>query len=138
VLPRAFARKPAFVQRFYTESMALSGLNHPHIVSIIDRGHVGDTYFFVMEHVDGPSLESIMGRPVSAELFVSIAKQVTAGLEYAHARDIVHRDIKPSNIMVNSQQEVKIADFGLAGVIHEQRRWRPRARAAPAWARPPT
>ncbi len=117
VLPRAFADRPEFVRRFHEESTALSTLNHPNIVSIIERGNVGRTFFFVMEHVDGPSLTRIMLRPVSMDMFINVAKGVAAALEYAHSRGIVHRDIKPSNIMLTAHDVVKVGDFGLAGLL---------------------
>jgi serine/threonine protein kinase len=117
VLPRAFADRPAFVRRFHEESTALSTLNHPNIVSIIERGHVGRTYFFVMEYVDGPALTKVMLRPVSMSMFMRVVKGVASALEYAHSRGIVHRDIKPSNIMLTSHDVVKVGDFGLASLL---------------------
>jgi len=117
VLPRAFADRPEFVRRFHEESTALSTLNHPNIVSIIERGHVGRTYFFVMEFVDGPSLTRLMLRPVTVDTFINVAKGVAAALEFAHSRGIVHRDIKPSNVMLNAHEVVKVGDFGLAGLL---------------------
>jgi len=143
VLPPAFLQIPAFVERFHVESDALSALNHPNIVTIIDRGNVGDVYYFVMEYVDGPSLLSLMsGKPFSDHRFLNIAKGVAAALDYAHQRGVVHRDIKPSNIMLDSLNEVKIADFGLAGLIAQERKAaknggvRPRQMGTPAYMSP--
>jgi len=119
VLPRAFADRPEFVRRFHEESTALSTLNQPNIVSIIERGHVGRTYFFVMEYVDGPSLTKVMLRPVGMDVFLNVVKGVASALEYAHSRGIVHRDIKPSNIMLTSHDVVKVGDFGLAGLLSD-------------------
>jgi predicted Ser/Thr protein kinase/predicted amidophosphoribosyltransferase len=117
VLPPAFADRQAFVQRFHEESAALSALNHPNIVTIIERGNVGKTYFFAMEYIDGPSLTRMMYRSVSYDQIINVALGTAAALEYAHDQGIVHRDIKPSNIMINSQNVVKVADFGLAGIM---------------------
>ena len=117
ILPPAFATNPALVRRFHEETAVLSALNHPNIVTIIDRGNVGRIYFFVMEYVDGPSLYSILSGPVDVEQFLKIAAGTAAALQYAHEHEVVHRDIKPSNIMLNSLGEVKIADFGLAGLM---------------------
>jgi len=117
VLPRAFADHPLFVTRFHEESTALSAMNHPNIVTIIERGNVGDTYFFVMEHIDGPALVQVMREPLDCNEFLNVAKGTAAALEYAHAHGIVHRDIKPANIMLNSQGVLKVADFGLGGLM---------------------
>ncbi|MHC4479508.1 MAG: serine/threonine-protein kinase [Planctomycetota bacterium] len=142
VLPSVFAERPAFVKRFYEESMALSALNHPNIVTIIDRGNIGSIYFFVMEHIGGPSLQQLMSDTFSVEQFLHIAKGTAAALSYAHKQGIVHRDIKPSNIMLSSEMEVKIADFGLAGLMANEKRAaeeegkRPRRMGTPAYMSP--
>ena len=94
----------------------MAALNHPNIVAIYDYGHLGTEFlFFVMEFVDGTDLGDIMaqGRMTPA-LALQLLPQICAGLEYAHAKNIVHRDIKPANIMLTCQGEVKITDFGLA------------------------
>jgi len=122
LLPQALASRPAFVKRFYEESAALSALNHPNVVSIIERGNVGKIYYFVMEHIDGPSLQASMSEPMPIDELVRIAKGTAAALSYAHRQGVVHRDIKPSNIMLNAERQVKIADFGLAGLMAQERK----------------
>lgn len=142
VLPSVFAERPAFVKRFYEESMALSALNHPNIVTIIERGNVGKIYFFVMEYVTGRSLQELMSEPFEIEQILKIAKGTATALNYAHTQDVVHRDIKPSNIMLTGESEVKIADFGLAGLMAQERRAiesgtkRPRRMGTPAYMSP--
>jgi len=118
ILPKTFAEIPRFVEQFESETEVLASLNHPNIVSIIDRGRQGDTYFFAMEYVQGTTLAEMMrtGR-LSQEFFFKVAKQTTDALRYAHGRGIIHRDIKPANIMLNDESNVKVADFGLAGLI---------------------
>jgi len=120
ILPRKFADIDLFVEQFESETDALASLNHPNIVSIIDRGRQGDTYFFAMEYVEGTTLAEIMraGR-LNREFFIKIMMQTADALRYAHARGIVHRDIKLANIMLNDQGNVKVADFGLAALIAE-------------------
>ncbi len=143
VLPPAFVEKPAFVERFYEESMALSALNHPNVVTIIERGNTGDIFYFVMEYVDGPSLLSLMSKePFEIEQFLKVAKGTAAALAYAHDQGVVHRDVKPANIMLNSQGQIKIADFGLAGLIEQERKAiesgskQPRRMGTPAYMSP--
>jgi len=120
ILPKRLARQRAFVERFAKESAALAALNHPNIVTIIDRGHVGDTYFFVMEYVEGTTLKRLIGEnglpPADCAKYMA---QMCSALDYAHRKGVVHRDIKPRNIMVNSEGNVKIADFGLAHLTEE-------------------
>ena len=118
ILSTRYAQNATFVQQFDSEMAALATLNHPNIVSIIDKGREGDTYFFAMEYVEGNTLQQMMRTSrITAEFFVKIFCQCARALKYAHAKGIIHRDIKPSNIMVGAQSNAKVADFGLAGAI---------------------
>lgn len=129
ILPERFARNRTFIERFDKESDALAALNHPNIIGVVDRGNDGTTYFFAMEYVEGTSLrEMMMSDQVGEEFFIRIIKQCCEGLKYAHSKDIIHRDIKPSNIMLNSQGIAKLADFGLAGILAEERQVKSRKR----------
>lgn len=122
VLPKHFVKKRVFLERFESEAAALASLNHPNIVSVIDRGVENDTYFIVMEYIQGETLKSrlasVMGL-VPAEI-CDICGQALTGLEYAHQRGVIHRDIKPGNIMINRENVVKLADFGLAHLAKDQ------------------
>jgi len=118
ILPREFARKPTFVRQFDSETDLLASLNHPSIVSIIDRGREGDTYYFAMEFVHGTTLgELLASGQVEEDFLMRILEQCAEALVYAHSKGIIHRDIKPANIMLNDQGKVKIADFGVAGLV---------------------
>lgn len=120
ILPKRLAAQPAFVERFAKESAALAALNHPNIITIIDRGHAADTYFFVMEYVEGATLKRLIGENgLSPADCVKYVGQMCSALDYAHRKGIIHRDIKPRNIMVNSEGNVKIADFGLAHLTED-------------------
>jgi len=119
VLAPHLARQQQFVERFKREAAALAQLSHPNVVSILDEGVDGETYFFVMEFIDGESLRARLqrgGRMAFAEAY-SLFDQIAAGLEYAHARGILHRDIKPENILMTSKGEPKITDFGIARLV---------------------
>jgi Tol biopolymer transport system component len=123
VLPLALAADPAAEKRFRREAVALARLLHPNIVTLFDVGSadpgVGVEYpFIVMELVAGRSLSERLaeGRlPVGecVELFEQIARALAA----AHATGVVHRDLKPANVMIGSDGQVKVLDFGLARLL---------------------
>lgn len=121
LLPGALAKDGAehyFVERFFLEAQALAKLNHPGIVTVHDFGKLdGGHLFFVMEHVDGIDLASVLQKSASeipVEFVAAVLIQILNALEYAHGNGIVHRDIKPQNILIDRHGRVKIADFGLA------------------------
>jgi serine/threonine-protein kinase len=104
--------------RFKREAQAAGRLSHPNIVGVYDYGETDDLAYIVMEFVEGRSLKSLLDQekrlpPAEAG---TIMQQVLAGLGYSHARGVVHRDIKPANIMLTSEGQVKIADFGIARI----------------------
>ena len=122
ILPPLFSRSKKFIERFRREALATAKLNHPNIVSAVDVNtvrHEGapDLHYFVMEYVDGESLEDVMGRTgkVKPLRAARIAAEVAAGLDHAWTKaGIVHRDIKPANILFARDGKVKVADLGLA------------------------
>jgi len=117
VLAERFSSSPQFLERFYQESRVLSELNHPNIVAIIDRGNEGETYYFLMEYVEGRRLDALIRQGIECKELVEIARQICSALAYAHGRGVVHRDIKPGNIILNRERRVKVTDFGLAGLF---------------------
>ncbi len=118
ILDGRLALDPVFRRRFERESEALTKLEHPNIVRIIDRGSEDGVCFFVMELVEGRNLREWMSdrRPEYREC-VRIAEEVCDALAYAHGRGIIHRDIKPENILIDRTGRVKIADFGLSRIL---------------------
>ncbi|RME77154.1 MAG: response regulator [Planctomycetota bacterium] len=106
---------PDFIERFEQEARALSILKHPNIVEFIEKGVEDRTYFYVMELVEGETLEDKICEESLSSLqeICSIFIQLCKGLGYAHSKGMVHRDIKPSNILISHEGMVKISDFGL-------------------------
>lgn len=105
-----------YVERFVREAQSAAALNHPNIVQIYSISQEGGHHYFVMEYVHGTSVQRMIqtrGKLPPADA-ARLILQAAAGLEDAHAQDVVHRDIKPANLMVTDRGMVKIADFGLA------------------------
>jgi tRNA A-37 threonylcarbamoyl transferase component Bud32 len=118
ILSPELGRDPAFAKRFSREAQALAKLNHTNIVSVFDFGHAGGCYYFLMEYVDGVSLRTLIDqKAIRPDETHRIIIELCHALQFAHEEGIVHRDIKPSNILLDKKGRVKIADFGLAGLM---------------------
>ena len=119
ILFAEFATDSAFVERFRREAQAAAGLNHPNIVGVYDWGRESNTYFIVMEYVDGRSLADLLRTEgtLHPDRAADIATDVAAALGFAHRNGVVHRDIKPGNVLISSAGLVKVTDFGIARAI---------------------
>ena len=89
---------------------------HPNIVNVYDVGEEGENHYIVMELVEGITLKKYIEKKarLSVKEAVSIAIQVSMGIEAAHNNHIIHRDIKPQNIIISKEGKVKVTDFGIA------------------------
>ena len=116
VLPSAVAKDPQAIQRFQREVEAAAKLSHPNIVTAHDADQSGETYFLVMEYVEGGDLAALVRErgTLTVGKALDYTLQAAKGLEYAHSRKVVHRDIKPSNLLLDSEGTIKILDMGLA------------------------
>lgn len=116
VLKNEFAENSSFVTKFRAEAQAAAGLIHPNIVNVYDVGNEEGLYFIVMELVEGITLKHYIEKKLrlSVKESISIAIQVSMGLECAHRANIIHRDVKPQNIMISKEGKVKVTDFGIA------------------------
>ena len=106
----------SFVERFRREAQAAANLSHPNIVSVYDWGEEEDTYFIVMEFIDGRPLSTVIRSQgqLLADRAAAIGADVAAALSFAHRNGVVHRDVKPGNVLIDSDGHVKVADFGIA------------------------
>ncbi len=116
VLHSQYSADEAFVKRFRREAQAAANLSHPNIVGIYDWGQAQNTYFIVMELVDGRSLRDVLKSEgaLLPRRATEIASEVAAALSVAHQAGLVHRDVKPGNILLAKDGTVKVTDFGIA------------------------
>ncbi|NDJ33569.1 MAG: serine/threonine protein kinase, partial [Chloroflexi bacterium] len=125
VLSSDLATQADFRARFEREAKTIAQLNHPHIVQVFDFGVEGDTYFMVMEFIEGPTLAQMI-RDRGALPYDEVApviKHVASALDYAHLQGVVHRDVKPSNVMLRPATDSGgglwqgvLTDFGIAKI----------------------
>ncbi|HYE98963.1 MAG TPA: serine/threonine-protein kinase [Planctomycetota bacterium] len=105
-----------YVKRFFLEARNCQRLNHPNIVAAYDAGVAGDHKFFIMEFVDGTTLEKVLSKkgmlPEASAL--EIVRQIAQALDYAWNHKIIHRDVKPQNVMITQSRTVKLCDLGLS------------------------
>ena len=121
ILHANFAADAAFVTRFRREAQAAANLSHPNIVAIYDWGQEGDTYYMVMELIEGRTLREILKNEgaLLPRRSGEIAAEAAAALEVAHQAGVFHRDIKPGNIMITNDGGVKVTDFGIARALDD-------------------
>ena len=127
VLPH-LSKKKKFIGMFLDEARLSATLSHSNCVQVFDIGVGDETYFIVMEYVDGANLKALIehrkqvGQRLPIEVACMITLKICEGLSYAHeARDhlgqslgVVHRDVSPPNVLITRYGEVKVVDFGLA------------------------
>jgi serine/threonine-protein kinase len=114
-LPRDLAKDADRLIRFEREAKALAALNHANIAAVYGLDEHEGTRFVAMELVEGETLaKRLEGGAPPVEDVLRLGLQIAQALEAAHEKGIVHRDLKPANVMVTSQGQVKVLDFGLA------------------------
>ena len=118
-------QSPEFVERFKREARLLASIQSPYVVPIFRVGELpSGKMFMVMEFVQGTTLrEYRQSETLGIHQSATIAKQIAVGLSAVHQKHLVHRDLKPENILMDAQdQQVRIADFGLAFDSNEEAR----------------
>ena len=116
-----YLRDPDFSSRFRQEAQAAASLSHPNVVTVYDYGEDPSGPYIVMELVDGEDLATILRRSgaLPPRQVARIGSGVARALAAAHARGLVHRDVKPGNVLIGTDGQVKVVDFGIARAIAE-------------------
>ena len=114
--PAPGADRAALRRRLQAEARAMAGLQHPHILRVIDVGQDGDTDFIVTELARGGAVSGLLARggPLPEARVREIGLQLLDALGAAHAAGVVHRDVKPQNVLLVEEGRVQLADFGIA------------------------
>lgn len=121
ILPKEFGHDVKFALRFTREARTLAKLNHPNIVSLYEFGNVDETYYFLMEFIEGSTLrDAVRASQLTPEHAMVIVPNLCDALQYAHDKGVIHRDIKPENILMSIDGTVKLADFGLSRLLDNE------------------
>ena len=111
----------ATLQRFLAEAEAAANLHHPNIVAIYEVGEHDGQHYFSMEYVEGQNLAVLVReKPLPAVQAAQYVRSIAEAIQYAHERGTLHRDLKPSNVLLDSFDQPRITDFGLAKQLLER------------------
>ena len=117
VLHPAFNQDPNFEARFQREARVVAKLEHPNIVPIYDYAEHEKRPYLVMKFIEGITLKARMDQgSLSSDEITRIVDAVGSALAYAHKQGVLHRDIKPSNVLMATDGQIYLADFGLARI----------------------
>lgn len=111
------SQRPGFLELFRREAIALSDLQHPHILPVYAYGERGGVTYIVTKLIEGGTLATRLGQPLPLPQCAHYLAQVAAALDYAHQRGLIHRDVKPTNILVDAHNTCYLADFGIAALV---------------------
>ena len=115
VLHQQYNEDEDFVERFKREARSVAQLQHPNIVTVIDRGEEDGRQYIVFEFIDGENLKELASHgPLDPHDAIRLTLQVARALAFAHERGVVHRDVKPQNVLLNDDGQAKVTDFGIA------------------------
>ncbi|GER87895.1 hypothetical protein KDW_20570 [Dictyobacter vulcani] len=108
------------IQNFLNEARTIAHLVHPSIIRVLDFGVQDNTPFLVMDYAPRGTFRQrfLQGSPLPAAMLVPYIKQTAAALQYGHDKKLVHRDVKPENMLLSTNDEILLADFGLALIAY--------------------
>jgi tRNA A-37 threonylcarbamoyl transferase component Bud32 len=118
VLPSRLAETSEFMGRFQQEARIIANLEHPHILPVFDYGESDGISYLVMRYLEAGTLKDKMNAgPLPLAEIDRLFSQLADALGYAHGNGVIHRDLKPSNVLVDSQGNVFLTDFGIAKLL---------------------
>src|SRR5882757_3164153 len=122
-LPAGVAADADRLAQFHAELRIARQVSHKNVCRLYDLGDHEGRRFLTMEYVDGEDLSTLLRRigRLPQDKAVEIARQLCAGTAAAHDRGVLHRDLKPANVMIDENGNVRLTDFGIAGLIEEIR-----------------
>src|SRR6266699_1468460 len=120
-LPDHLLSDGAALARFHREVRVARQVSHKNVCRVYDIGEMDGRHFLSMEYIKGEELSSLLRRigRLPADKATQLARQICAGLAAAHDIGVLHRDLKPANVMIDSDGNARILDFGLAGLTEE-------------------
>ncbi len=122
VLSKQLSSDPSIRERFHRESLIIARLNHPNIIHVIDKGTTSKGRpVFIMEYVEGKTLTDVIrANTLPFNKKIDLIIQICKGLSYAHKAGIIHRDIKPANVLVDTDDNARLLDFGIATFFEDE------------------
>jgi serine/threonine-protein kinase len=119
VLHEQYNEDEDFVERFKREARSVAQLQHPNIVTVIDRGEEAGRQYIVFEFIDGENLKEFVVRKgrLGVREALEVANEIAHALAFAHEHGLIHRDVKPQNVLLNGDGRAKVTDFGIARSI---------------------
>jgi len=116
ILHEQYSSDEEFVERFKREARSVAQLQHPNIVTVIDRGEEDGRQYIVFEYIAGENLKEFVVRKgrLEGREALEIAVEIARALAFAHENGLVHRDVKPQNVLLNGDGRAKVTDFGIA------------------------
>jgi serine/threonine protein kinase len=121
IVPEFRAQDEGFIERFRREARIAARLRHPRIVSVHEVGTAGPFPYFSMDYIEGSTLRSVVERrhTLPQEDATSIVVEICRAVAHAHSKGIIHRDLKPENVMIDTEGDVFVMDFGLARAVED-------------------
>lgn len=145
ILRPSRTHEPDFLKSFRNEARNVANLGHPNIVTVYDvgsevettpNGETRETHYIVMEFIDGSDLKKLIRKEgaLPVDVAVDLSIQICAGIGFAHRAGLVHADVKPQNVLLTSDRQVKVTDFGIAQAFSEATQ--PEERQDVVWGSP--